>query len=273
MSVKSFLKSKLFLKHLALAIVITFILIYFALFMLRTYTDHGNSYLVPDLSGLKVEQAGEVITKNGFRFQIVDSLYVKDAIPGSVVGQVPVAGAKVKKNRTLFLTTCTMTPEQISMPKLTDIAYLQAMNVIESLGLEIGNVVYKPSEYPNLVLEQHAFGEIAEVGMQIPKGTKVDLVVGQIFSDEEIDIPDLLGETYLAARDTLTANFLNFGAVIFDDSLSFEEDSILARIWKQRPEPSSSQKIHQGQSIDIWLTTDEEKLQNALQHKKTSIDD
>ncbi|MDX9883575.1 MAG: PASTA domain-containing protein [Prolixibacteraceae bacterium] len=267
MSIKSFLKSNLFLKQLALAIVITFSLAYLTLFMLKIYTDHGESYPVPDLSGMTVKQAEKVITTKGFRFQVIDSLYVKDAVPGTVIGQVPVAGANVKKNRTLFLTTCTMTPEQIAMPKLTDIAYQQALNVIESLGLEIGNVVYKPSEYTNLVLEQRIYGEIAEVGMQVPKGTRVDLVVGQVFSDEEIDIPNLLGETYSGAKDTLATYFLNLGAVIFDDSLSFEEDSAIARIWRQRPEPSPIHKIYQGQSIDIWLTTDEEKLQNALQDK------
>lgn len=269
MGIKSFLKSKLFLKQLVLAIVITLVLAYLTMFMLRIYTDHGESYSVPDLNGMTVEQAEKVIVKSDFRFQVIDSMFVKDAVPGTIVGQVPVAGAKVKKNRTLFLTTCTMTPEQIAMPKLTDIAYQQALNVIESLGLEIGDVIYRPSEYTNLVLEQRVYGEIAEVGMQVPKGTRVDLIVGQVFSDEEIIIPDLLGETYSSARDTLRAYFLNFGAVIFDDSLSFDEDSAIARIWKQRPEPSDAQKIYQGQSIDIWLTADEEKLQNILQDKNT----
>ena len=142
MGIKSFLKSKLFLKQLVLAIVITLVLAYLTMFMLRIYTDHGESYSVPDLNGMTVEQAEKVIVKSDFRFQVIDSMFVKDAVPGTIVGQVPVAGAMVKKNRTLFLTTCTMTPEQIAMPKLTDIAYQQALNVIESLGLEIGDIIY-----------------------------------------------------------------------------------------------------------------------------------
>ena len=267
MSVKSFLKSKIFLKQLGIAVAITFVLANLAMFMLRIYTDHGESYPVPDLNGMTIEQAERVISKNDFRSQVIDSMFVKGAVPGTVVGQVPAAGAKVKKNRILFLTVCSLSPEQVAMPKLTDIAYQQALNVLESLGLEIGNTIYKPSEYINLVLEQRVQGKTAEAGMQIPKGTRVDLVVGQVFSGEQVRIPDLVGETYSGAKNILEASSLNFGAVVLDDSLSLDNDSVVARVWKQRPEPSDVQ-IYQGQSIDVWLTADEKKLKNVLEDKK-----
>jgi beta-lactam-binding protein with PASTA domain len=268
MSIKAFLKSKIFFKQLAIAFVITILLFYITLLILRIYTDHGKSLSVPDLTGMTVEQAEKIINAKELSYQVIDSSFVKNAKPGTVIGQVPVAETQVKKNRTLFLTLCSMAPEQVAMPKLTDIAYRQALNVIESSGLEAGEIKYKPSEYTNLVLEQRVYGEPAEEGMLIPKGTKVDLVIGQTFSGEQTEIPDLLGNTYQDAREILGTAILNFGAVIFDDSFTSAGDSANARVWKQRPEPSINQKIYQGQSIDVWLTVDEEKLQEILSDKK-----
>lgn len=267
MSVKTFLKSKVFIKQVLIAIGITLVLLYLVMFALRIYTDHGESFAVPDFKGMTFEQAEEAAAKSHLRSKLIDSLFVKEAEPGTIVGQVPEANVQVKKNRTIFFTVCTISAEQISMPKLTDIAYRQALNVIESSGLEIGKVEYKPSEYTNLVLEQFVFGEVAEEGVLVPKGTRVDLVVGQNFSGEQTDIPDLLGESYLEVKSIMGSAMLNFGAVVFDDSFTSAEDSANAIVWKQRPEPSDKQKIYMGQSIDIWLTMEDEKVQKAIQNK------
>lgn len=267
MNVKSFLKSKVFFKQVIIAIVLTLVLLYLVMFILRIYTDHGESFAVPDFKGMDIEQAEKMVSQTHLRYVVIDSLFVKDAVPGTIIGQVPEANAQIKKNRVIFFTICTMSPEQVSMPKLTDIAYRQALNVIESSGLEIGKVEYKPSEYTNLVLEQRVFGDDAVEGMLVPKGTRVDLVVGQNFSGEQTEIPDLLGESYTSVKKIMGEVSLNFGAVVFDDSFTSAEDSANAIVWKQRPEPSDNQKIYQGQSIDIWLTLDDEKVQKAIQNK------
>lgn len=272
MSIKSFLKSKLFLKHLAIAVAMTLVLFYSILFILRIYTDHGHSYEIPDLKGLSPQEALTVCEQNDFKLQVVDSLFVKDAAPGTIVGQVPVAGTRVKKNRTLFATLCTMAPEQTAMPKLTDIAYRQALNMIESSGLELGNVIYRPSEYTSLVLEQIVNGQPAIPGTLIAKGTRIDLVIGQNFSGEQMEVPNLIGESYLQAKLIIEASILNTGAVIFDDSFISDEDTINAIIWKQRPEAGPGSSIQQGQSIDLWLTVDEQKSANALLNKNDSIE-
>jgi len=266
MSLRSFLKSKIFFRQVVIALLITFVLLQLVMLVLKIYTGHGESLTVPDLSGMTKEQARKTLEKSGIRCEVVDSLYVKNARHGTVVGQIPASGAHVKKNRLIYLTICTMAPEQVSMPKLTDIAYRQALNVIENSGLEIGDVIYKPSEYANLVLEQMVFGETAEVGMHVPKGTKVDLVVGQVSSGEQINVPDLIGENYSAVKEIVRDASLNLGAVVFDDSFSSEEDSINAIVWKQRPDPSDNTKIYKGQSVDIWLTVDETTIQKALQN-------
>lgn len=267
MSIKTFLRSKTFFMHLIAAVVVTIVLLYATISVLKNYTDHGEKLTVPDLSGVTFVQAQKMISKSEFRCQVTDSLYQKDTKPGTIIGQIPTAGSQVKKNRLIYLTVCTASPEQVVMPRLTDIAYRQALNILESLGLEVGKVDYKSSEYSNLVLEQKVYGEPAEEGMHIPKGTKIDLTVGQISSEGQIKIPYLLGESFSSVKDTIEEMSLELGSVIYDDSFTTEEDSMSAMVWKQHPEASGNHKMFKGQSVDVWLTIDPGKITKAFQDK------
>ena len=263
MSFKAYLTSKSFLISIVLAIAITVMLLLITMFGLRIYTNHNESFAVPDLNGMQIEKVAEKIKANDLLYQITDSLYLGDAVPGSVIDQTPAAGFRVKRGRTIFLTICASKPEQVAMPKLTDISYRQAMNLMMSLGLNVGNIDYVPSEFPNLVLEQKQNGIPINEGRLVNKGSNIDLTVGQNRFGEKTEIPNLLGVRLDQANQLLTASYLNVGAIIYDDSFETLDDSIGARVWQQSPDPVPGAKIEQGTSIDIWLTVDEDKLDAA----------
>jgi beta-lactam-binding protein with PASTA domain len=263
MSFKAYLISKSFWISILLAVVITVMLLLVTMFVLRVYTNHGDSFAVPDLMGMQIDDVKKVLDEKELQYQITDSLYLRDAQPGTVIDQVPVAGFDVKQGRTVFLTICASKPEQVAMPKLTDISYRQALNLMMSMGLNVGNVDYVPSEFPNLVLRQEQNGESVDEGTLVNKGSNIDLTVGQNRFGEKTEIPNLLGVRLEQANQLLAASYLNVGAVIYDDTFETLEDSIAARIWQQRPEPEPGAEIEQGTSIDIWLTVDEEKIEEA----------
>lgn len=263
MSFKAYLKSKSFWISILLAIAITVMLLLVTMFGLRLYTNHNESFAVPDFTGMKFDEVKEKVAEGELEFQITDSLYLKDAEPGSVIGQIPEAGFRVKEGRKVFFTICAMKPEQVAMPKLTDISYRQALNLMMSFGLNVGNVDYVPSEFPNLVLEQKQNGKAVEEGTLVNKGSNIDLTVGQNRFGEKTEIPNLIGVRIDQANQLLAASYLNVGAMIYDESFETEEDSLEARVWQQRPEPIPGAEIEQGTSIDIWLTIDEEKLEEA----------
>ena len=260
MSFKAFLKSKSFLLTLFFAIAITVVIVVITIYSIRIYTNHGESLLVPDLLGMELEKVDELLTENDLMYEISDSVYFGGAEPGAVVDQVPVAGFRVKEGRTIFLTICANAPEQVPMPKLTDISLRQATNILRNVGLVIGNVRYVSSEYPNLVLSQKLDGKEIVVGTMTGKGSQIDLTVGQSMLGEMTTVPNLFGATLEQAEGEITSLFLNVGAVIYDDSVLTLADSLDARIWQQRPESSSQEKIEQGTSIDLWLTADQEIL-------------
>jgi len=267
MSLKAYLISKSFWMSILLAIAITVMLLLITMFALRMYTNHGEAYTVPDFSGMLIDQVKKQAPEAELQFQIMDSVYLEGAEPGAVIGQVPVAGAEVKRGRTIFFTICATKPEQVAMPKLTDISFRQAMNLMMSFGLNVGNVDYVPSEFPNLVLDQKIHGEPVEEGVLVNKGANVDLTVGQSRFGERTEIPNLIGVRLDQANQLIAVSFLNVGALIYDDSFQSAADSAEARVWQQRPEPIPGDVIEQGKSIDLWLTVDEEKLDMANENE------
>ena len=131
MRLKEFLLHKTFLKNLGMALLLTIALIWLTLFMLSVYTNKGENIPAPSLKGLTMGQLESLKNDHNFRFVIEDSVYRKNFIPGTVVFQNPAAGHKIKPNRIIYITTASYTPEQVEVPKLTDVSIRQARELLE----------------------------------------------------------------------------------------------------------------------------------------------
>ncbi|HAX95242.1 MAG TPA: hypothetical protein DCY35_01765 [Prolixibacteraceae bacterium] len=260
MSLKRFLTSRLFFRHLALAVAITAAILLIVLLALKFYTRHGESLPVPDLLGMTEEQFSVVLDKSNLEYVIVDSTYKEEVIAGGAIDQVPDAGMHVKRNRKVFITINAVAPELVSVPPLTDISMRQSLSQLESVGLLPGSITFKPSEFHNLVLEAKFNGSRVSTGELLPKGSMIDLVVGTGDSRGSVRLPNLRGLTLDLARTVLVDSLLSVGAVIYDESVITKIDTLQARIWKQHPSRSESSYISIGASVDIWLTTDESRI-------------
>ncbi|MFV0590429.1 MAG: PASTA domain-containing protein [Draconibacterium sp.] len=260
MSLKKFLVSRIFWINLLIAIVLVSAIIAVTLSSLKSYTHHGISYNVPNFSGMTFNEAKEVAGATLLKVELLDSVYDKTVQPGAVVDQVPKANQQVKEGRLIYLTINANEAEMVHIPKLTDISFRQAQVLLENCGLTIDSISYQPSEYTDLVLSAfQGEKELAE-GDRLEKGSSVTLVVGQSRGNMETLLPDLKGLFFEEARTILTDARLNLGVVIYDPSISTQEDSLNARIWKQMPDNKLVQKVYLGSSVDLWLTVDTEKL-------------
>ncbi|MFV0522145.1 MAG: PASTA domain-containing protein [Mangrovibacterium sp.] len=229
---------------------------------ISTYTHHGVSYEVPDLDGVNINKVDPMLEAGKMNLVISDSLFVDDKSPGTILEQMPGAGQQVKEGRKIFVTICASNPEQILMPQLTDISFRQAVSIIQSSGLRIGDINYKASEYEGLVLEQQYQGNTIESGMPIAKGAYIDLTVGKKGDVGKSIIPDLRGISQEDAQAVLDSLHLMLGAVIYDNSIITPEDSLNARIVNQKPMSDSLQESHvdYGSLVDVWLSVDSTKL-------------
>jgi eukaryotic-like serine/threonine-protein kinase len=272
MSVKQFLRSKIFLKHLLLSFAVTLGLIFFILLVLKIYTRHGQGFPVPDVSGMTEEKFSEVLDDAHLKYKVIDSTYNPAIAPGGVVGQIPNVGHKVKRNRTIYLTINTKAPEQVEVPKLTDISYRQAVAQLESVGLLPGKIIYESSEFQNLVLRARYDGRDIAEGEKVVKGSIIDLVLGTGESEGAGILPDLRGMTVSEAMTILSNSSLNLGNVYYDETILTSTDTLTARIYRQHPNPDFSFQTTVGSNIDVWLSTDRSKFRRESDQKKDDSD-
>ena len=261
MSFKKFLTSRTFLKHIGAAIILVIVIIFITMQALKVYTRHGVSYPVPDFSGMTEQEALKMAESMNVIAEVVDSIYLNDAPPGVVVDQIPVAGFRIKENRVISLTLNSIKPEQVTLPRLTNISIRQAMVLAENNGLQIGQITYEPSEYNDLVLKVRT--DLNEIfpGELLYKGTIIDFVVGRIYGSSEVPLPDLTGLTQEEAVSQLTNYMLNMGLILYDSSVVTYQDSLNARVWRQAPSPGITRNIYTGSSVDIWVSVDSSRFQ------------
>jgi eukaryotic-like serine/threonine-protein kinase len=263
MNLKEFLVSKVFLKNLLAAAGILILLITITLTALKIYTSHGKAYGVPNLIGMSEEGVKMALKDENLDYKIVDSTFVSENNPGSVVEQVPKPGEMIKKNRTILLTVNSWNPELVTLPKFINISFRQAMAQIEGLGLKLGKISYSPSEFNDLVLKASSDWKEVHQGDVLPKGSTIDFVVGKGTGLDKTPIPNLTGMSIGDAKLAILDASLTPGVAIYDESVVTLEDSVNARVWRQRPAAANSVTVDLGTSIDLWLTVDSLKVKPA----------
>ncbi len=158
MSLKEFLKSKVFLRQLGLAMVIGVGLIIILIIWLNIYTRHGQSRPVPEVRGLTLEEARRTVLKNRMRFTVIDSVYTSFVPRGCIAEQMPLPGHRVKKGRMIKVTINAFNPEMVAVPDLVGLPRRQALSLIETAGLVPGQLNYVPDLTVDFVLKQTIHG-------------------------------------------------------------------------------------------------------------------
>jgi beta-lactam-binding protein with PASTA domain len=260
MSLKNFLLSKVFLKNLGLVVIIFVGLIMVLLIWLNFYTRHGQARPIPDFYGLTLEQTARLAKKNRLKYQVIDSVYTSLVPRGCVAEQNPKPGFKVKKWRNVVLTINAYNPEMVAMPNVVDLPIRQAIALIASTGLEMGELRYRPDLSIDVVIEQHYNGKNITEGDSLQKGSVIDLVLGKGLSNQRTAVPDLMGMALDPAREKILISSLNLGTYIYDNTIINSKDSLNAFVYKQNPEYKEEASLQMGSAIYLWLTVDSAKL-------------
>ncbi len=246
-----YLKSKSFRTNIIAAICTFFALLLIAFFSLRYYTKHGDGLNVPALKGVKIEDAIIKLEGLGLRYE-VDSVYIMDQPPGIVTDQDPDAGTFVKDNRTIYLTINTSQAPNVRFPDIESKSLREAKSIIESYGLKVGDTTYKPDVAKDVVLEVLFGGQTIKPGESLPKGSKINLVLGDGRGSEEVELPNLTGFTIDEARFSLKGAMLKLGTISYSGTIT---DTANAVIVSQFPLPTDSiTKIRIGTTINLTLS-------------------
>ena len=155
------------LTNIALAVLLLAALLVITQLSLKAITRHNQVITVPDLTNLSVPDAKIVAKRYSIRTEVVDSVYVKRLEKGYVFSQNPVAGSKVKKDRTIKLTINAHQTKMVKMPNLVGYSLRQAKTEILAAGLTVGKLSYREDLATNNVLDQFIKGKYVAPGTEV----------------------------------------------------------------------------------------------------------
>ena len=179
--------------NLLLAVVVACALVWGTLEWLDSYTRHNEAVVVPDVKGLKVEEAEEFFRTNNLRYNVIDSVFSKEVKPGAIVELVPSAGSKVKEGRIVFITVNAVTSQMATIPEVEDLSFRQAYALLRARGFQNVEVEYVPGDYKDLAVGVLLHGRSLQKGEHIPLNAPLTLRVssgeGEILIDS-LGLPD-----------------------------------------------------------------------------------
>lgn len=198
---------------------------------------------VPQVVGLQVSEAVNILEADGFEPLISDTSYGLQVPVGAVFFQKPDAGAMVKEGRAVYLFV-SGGDKIIPVPMLKGKSILDAKFALERLGLKLGRVERIPSSQP----EDMIFDQQYEEGTRLKQGEFVGVTISAGRGGGSIIVPDLIGKSLTEARKILADSSLIIGKINFQPSSTLLPNTILDQY------PSSGNSLNSGNAVDLFVT-------------------
>lgn len=237
----AYLKTKEFRKTILLAIGSVIAVVLIAFFSLSFYTNHGSGIPVPKLKGMSADNAIRMLEDQGFDYR-VDSVYKLDVPAGTIIEQDPDPGTRVKENRIIYLTMVKSEAPIISLPDVEGKIFIEASGVLKNYGLKF-DTIYRPDIAPDRVLEVRYAGRIIKAGERLPKGSKLELILGDGKGAAELDVPDLINQDLDAAKLVIIQSGFTLGHIEYQGPITDSNNVIVV---EQQPAFADSSKVSIG---------------------------
>lgn len=164
--------------------------------------------------------------------------------PGEVLNQSPAAGMAVKKGKVVSLTV-NGELEQVVVEDVTGDSQSEAYNKLKALGLD--------PEIQAVADEETAVGYVVKTdpaaGTSVSAGTKITIFVSSGPSEEQVKVPDVIGDSLSDAKSTLKAEGFVVGTVTYDDTSKEEEGTVLST------DPKNGEKAPKGSAVNLVVSS------------------
>lgn len=173
---------------IALMVIIVIALVSSINTWMASYTRHDEYVNVPDLTNITDQDAVQYLEHIGLKGMVVDSVYA-DAIPGSVVDQLPIAGLPVRYGRIVYLTVQARSVRMVTLTEdMHEWSSRQAKSRLEELGFIVDSLRYVPYQFDDLVTGIYItrVERPLEAGKKYPIKTHVIMTVGTTNVIEEV---------------------------------------------------------------------------------------
>lgn len=235
---------------LASVLIVLFILSVFYVF-LPIKTNHGESISVPDVVGMNIEELSDFLDSKRLRYVVTqDSGYNADMEPHTVLIQFPKPNTSVKEDRKIYVT---LNSKKAPLVKFPDFPESRSFKNVElqfsALGLKVGKKEYKLDHLKHNVVGDFLLdGKKVAAGDYLPKGSKIDLLLGTGKGKQSFKIPDVIGQDFESAEIALRGAGLEIGEISYQ-----EVDSLPGLVVDQIPASPNIVKV--GQLVNLTVST------------------
>jgi eukaryotic-like serine/threonine-protein kinase len=252
-----FLTSKIFLINFGKILVLVLGFLALTFWWLTCYTKHGLSTTVPNLVGLRTEEAKRKAESMGFDVSVSDSIPVMDGKRPDVVDkQNPSPNYRVKEGRTIYLTVTRSTADMVVLPDMFKpgydyydyyIKHLAVIGVSPRIIDKRADARLTENTILDILVDNVSVRDRISQGVKVPRGCTVDFIVSTTETDET-DMPNLVGLPFEGIETVLQGSSLVLGDVQRDASVTDDANAIVA---SQSPEVGT--KIAKNTAVKILI--------------------
>lgn len=229
---------------------------------------------VPNVINMKENEATTAITSKHLKLKVE---YKEDNSKedGLVVNQQPSAGEIVKRNDIVIITVIDSDgtaikdkdDKEFALPSFEDEELDQAMEELDKLGLEVGDITY---EYSSDVEEGKIISHKPSAGKKVKKGDKVDIVISkgeEPVVETKMEVPSLYGLTIDEARSKVYANEL-----VFDENVAeeFSSDVEAGKVISQSID--AGVEVEKGTTISIVVSKGPEEVIEPSENPEENVE-
>ncbi len=259
-----FIFSKFFWINFILALLVLYVIFYFTMRNLDTYTNHSVKIQVPNLKGIQLSELDDSLKLLEIEYKIRDSVFSDDYPTGMIIQQDPLPHSEdfpnyIKPNRTIYLTIVKKQEIYKIIPDL--LSYVTSKNIgkskLEKLGFKV-ELEVKDHKDKDKVLELRYENEVLKTGTKLVKGSTIKLIFGSGDKGKPIELPDFKGMNIYLATQKASEIGLDLEVQYYDSVLNLK-DSNFAVVYSQYPDPLINNKslisIGSVVTINANLTT------------------
>lgn len=241
--IKQLLTSKKFyLSLLGIAVTGAVFLLVLDQLLMPAYTNYNEGVTVPDVTQVSLDEAEELLTSYGLRFEVTDRRSNSAFPEDYVIDQTPTPAEIVKPNRKVYLTVNSESHPTVAVPEVVNLSLRNARIQLQNYGLEVGTVSYESSRFKNSVLRQSI-----PAGRNVEKGTVIDLTVSDGLGSKMVDMPEIVGFSLSEAQQKLREAGLRIGEIRFQPSREASPNTILDFSPKQN-------RVTEGETIKLIVS-------------------
>lgn len=212
--------------------------------LMPLYVRHGQGSYMVNVEGKQLEYALDILSSEGHRGLVSDTLFSSAFNPGIVIDQYPSTNMKVKEGRTVRLTIANA-ERSVMVPDLIGRSERSAELDISQVGLEI-DTVYK--EYNSDVPAGNVTWQYPKGGDMLSRGMGIHLTISLGVPPNFFQAPNIFGLSKKKAIVEIEKSGFSLGKVYYRQN----EDLIPYTVLDQSLKPGTV--LEKSAAIDLTIS-------------------